>query len=393
MKDRVSYESQVLYVGPAQTGDLGGDVISGLTPAQLHHITNIEHTLETNIETPYNFGSLNPLGNIIPGLVDLNLEFEYNLADAQNEKWLGFDLSDLATSAISGMMSGIRDEQNFYIVTAQKGDAVTQKDTSQFLEQEGLNVVGFGNAVIENYYMEASLDEVPLGRVSAIVSNLTFSSGASGIESPGITSSGCRDETKITIPAPRPDSLQVEALRPSHLNLTFGSGSLPQGGYLFPTGEDRPDNLSTCSLNKFSLNLQLPRRINQRLGSKHPLSKPIRYPAQVILECSALAKDIVSGNLLDIFCASPQDATISMQNPYTQEGNIQVRLKDLHLESQVPQHNLLEKEFIELSFRAPLSSPTGDGPGFYLSGVADTPQETTYGITSGQLLNNQLITR
>lgn len=387
MKDRVSYESQVLYVGPSETGTIGGSVISGLTPVQLNHITKIEHTLETKTEAPYAFGSLNPLGTVIPELVDLNLEFEYNLADAQNEKWLGFDLSDLSSSAISGMLSGIWDEQNFYIVTTQRGDAVTSQDTPEFLKQPGINVVGFGNGVIENYSIEASLEEIPMGRVSAIASNLTFASGASGIESPGIVS-GCRDEGNIIIPAPEFDTLQVEALRPSHLSITFGSGSLPQGGYLFPTGEDLPD-LSSCSLTKFSIDLQLPRRINQRLGSKHPLSKPIRYPAQVILSCTAVTKDIVSGNLLDIFCAHPQDVIISMENPHTEKGNMKIGLKGLSLDSQVPQHNLLEKEFIDLSFIAPLSSPTGDGPGFYISGVADISQETTYGLTAGQLLNNQ----
>ena len=100
MKDRVSYESQILYVGPSSTGIFGDQVISGLTPTQLHKVQSIEQILDTNKSNVYQYGSLNSLGAVVSQPMDVTLEFEYVLADAQNEKWLGFDLSNLTTPAI-----------------------------------------------------------------------------------------------------------------------------------------------------------------------------------------------------------------------------------------------------------------------------------------------------
>ena len=391
MKDRVSYESQVLYVGP--TGIALEQYISGLTPTQLHHIDSIEHSLETNVQFPYAYGSLNPLGSVIVEPLESTLEFEYKLADAQNEKWLGFDLSDLGTSAISGMLSGINDEQNFYIVTTQRGDAVTPEDTSAFLAQDDLNVMSFGNAVIENYSIEASLRTIPAATVSVNVSNFAYSSGASGIPAPGIDASGCRATGRVVIPAPVESDLEVDALRPANISLIFETGNLPYGGALLPSGGARTDGLSVCSLDEFRVVLELPRRINQRLGSKYPLSKPIKYPAQVLFSCSAKSKDVISGNLIDIFCASPQDIVVSMDNPNTESGNMKFAIKSAQLDTNISRHDLIKNEFINLHFIAPLAAPTGNTHGFYLSGVAIAPQETTYGITSEQLLAGTYVSR
>lgn len=392
MKERVSYESQVLYVGPSAVAT--GQYISGLTPTQLHKVTRIDHTLDSNFVTYYNYGSRNPLGQfgVPPSPIDSTLEFEYTLADAQNEKWLGFTLSDFSTSAISGMLNEIDDEQNFYIVTTERGDAVTTKDTQGFLEQENLAVVGLGNVVIENYYIEASLGEIPSARIVAKASNVIYSSGASGIANPAVDQSGCATTGKLVIPAPKESDLEVDALRPSYISLSFDSGQLPYGGVVLPSGEERMDGLAVCSLDQFSLNLQLPRRINQRLGNKYAVSKPIKYPAQAIFSCSAKTKDIITGNLRDLFCSPGQSITVSMESPYTQSGNFKFSLRDAYLDSHLSQHDLVSNESVNLTFVAPLADVSGGpntGMGFFLSGVAERCQNTTYGTTSGQLFASE----
>ena len=393
MKDRVSYESQVLYVGPTQTGTFGSQVLTGITPTQLHHVNRLESTLDTSTEVVYQYGSLDPVGTVRGGVMESTLEFEYHLADAQNEKWLGFDISSLDVPAASGMLQGINDEQNFYILTTKRGDAVTTASTPEFLEQEDISVSAFGNAVIENYYIRASLETIPSAVVSVNASNFSYASGASGILSPAITGSGCKSQETVIVPAPRATQLEVDALRPAYINMYFSSGNLPYGGVALPTGASRTDRISPCSLSDFTLNLQLPRRINQRLGSYYPISKPIKYPAQVLFSCSAKTKDIVSGNLMDFICSSGQDITIEMDNPYTENSNIALKIKNAYLDSHISQHDLLTNEFINLNFVSPLGSASGDSRGLFLSGVAAEPQETTYGISSAQLLSDTLATR
>ena len=114
MKDRVTYASQVLYVGPTGVfGSLGACPISGITPTQLHHINYIEHDIEAPTESAYQFGTLEPMGEARVEPITVKLEFEYNLADLQNEKWLGFTIDNLNTSSISGFLDQKNDEQTF----------------------------------------------------------------------------------------------------------------------------------------------------------------------------------------------------------------------------------------------------------------------------------------
>ena len=388
MKDRVLYTSQILYVGPSgAAGTLGQSAISGVTPTQLHHIKSIEHITETDTTYSYQYGSREPIGAAIAKPVEVSLEFEYNLADAQNEKWLGFNLSPLDTPFISGFLNQENDEQNFYILTTERGDAVTKASTPEFLAQQGMTVNSFGNCVIENYNISASLDTIPAATVKVRADNVEFAHGASGIKCPNDTE--CLIAEKVVLPAPREDNLQVDALRPYYLTLYFESDTLPQGGYVLPTGSGPQDGKSPCSLNSFEINLELPRRISERIGSKYPVSKHIQYPAQVEFSCVAASKDIVSGSLMDIFCAQGNNIIVSMDNPYTEEPNIKIKLKDLHLESEISEHTLLTQEFVTLKFSAPLGSPTGSAVGFYMSGVASAEQLTSYGVSSGQLLENE----
>jgi len=405
MKERVSYESQVLYVGPTQTGvwfgnsgDLvTGESLTGLTPIQLQHVNRIEHTLDTNTETPYQFGTYNPMGKVITEPLLPSLEFEYSLADGYNEKWMGLQLTSgsFSPSSISGLLSGLKAEQNYYILTTQRGDAVTDENISTFLGRDDLQVMAFGNAVIENYYIEASIDSIPSATVQVNASNFTYASGASGFQTPAVNTSGCQETGKIILPPPRQSNLEVDALRPAYISLTFDTGNLPYGGAVLPSGGDPVDNLSSCSIDRFTLNLQLPRRINQTLGNRYPLSKPVQYPSQVLFSCSAKTKDIVSGNLMDIICSTGQRITVEMNNPYNGESNFEFVLENAYLDSNVSQHDLVQNESVNLNFVAPLGAPApfnriGDSSqvagALKIGGAAVKPQSTTYGTTTGQLL-------
>ncbi len=392
MKDRVTYESQALYVGPTGTGVFGGEVISGLIPTELQRIQSLEHYVDTNLVEVYQQGSLNSLGKLIPQPPEVNLEFTYILGDAQNEKWLGLNINSLNTPAIANFISGIHSEQNFYLVTKNRGDIATTQSATSFLEQKGLAVYGFGNGAIERYTMDASLIDVPTATVEVSASNMTFASGASGIESPAVTLSGCRTSDKITIPPARQTSLEVDALRPAYITLNFDTNTLEGGGPVLP-GNSAEDTLSSCSLESFSLNLDLERRNSLTIGNRYTALKKIDFPTDVTLDCTAKVKDVVSGNLMDVFCSGSRDILIQMDNPNNSSGNMKVAIKDAHLQTQVFAHTLLGNETVDLTFNASLSAPDVSSSGFYMSGVAASPQETTYGITEQQLLLNQLATR
>ena len=392
MKDRVTYASQILYVGPSGVaGSLGESQISGVVPTQLHHIKYIEHSIEAENEHVYGYGSKEPIGEAIVSPVDISLEFQYNLADAQNEKWLGFNVSDFQQPFISGFLNQDNDAQNFYILTVQRGDAVTTKTQQEFMQEDSSTVTSFGNAVIENYTIEASVDSIPQATVKVIADNIDYNNGVKNLPCPN--NINCSIDDKVTLPAPREDNLQVDALRSAYLNLYFSSGEMPQGGYILPSENTEPSNLKSCSLESFEINLSLPRRIAQGLGHKHAVSKKIEYPAEVEFSCNAATKDIVSGSLLDIFCAEGRDLIVSINNPNNGEENINIKLKDIHLDSQISEHSLLTQEFVNLNFSSPLGKEHDSNVGMYVSGVAGLPQETYYGTTTGQLYNNETTIR
>ena len=203
----------------------------------------------------------------------------------------------------------------------------------------------------------------------------------------------CNLSDRVTLPAPREDNLETDGLRPAYLNLYFASGEMPQGGYLLPEEGSPSEGLRSCSLDSFEINLSLPRRKAQGIGKKHAVSKHLKYPSEVEFSCHASTRDIISGSLLDIFCAQGNEAIISMNNPYNKESNINIRLKDIHLDSQVSEHSLLTQEFVNLTFSAPLGDSTDSEVGMYVSGIASYPQETYYGTTTGQLMNDKQILR
>ena len=388
MKDRVTYASQILYVGPSGVnGSLGESEISGVVPTQLHHIKYIEHNIETETEDIYAYGNKEPLGHAIISPIDVGLEFQYNLADAQNEKWLGFNVSDFNQPFISGFLNQENDAQNFYILTVERGDAVTSETQQDFIQENNSTVTSFGNGVIENYSIEASVDSIPQATVKVIADNIDYNNGVAGLACPNNIS--CNINDKVTLPAPREDDLEVDALRSAYLNLYFSSGEMPQGGYILPSENPNESNLKSCSLESFQINVSLPRRIAQGIGKRHATSKKIEYPTQVEFSCNAATKDIVSGSLLDIFCAEGRDLIISMNNPNNELENINIKLKDIHLDSQVSEHSLLTQEFVSLNFSSPLGKDHDSKVGIYLSGVAGKPQETYYGTTTGQLYNSQ----
>ena len=94
-----------------------------------------------------------------------------------------------------------------------------------------------------------------------------------------------------------------------------------------------------------------------------------------------------------MFCTPESTVTVEMDNPYNQDNNIIINLKGMYLESEISQTSLIEQETVNLEFSCPLSTPTGDNYGMYISGVAAIPQLTSYGTTSGQFLSGQLAYR
>jgi hypothetical protein len=402
MKDRVTYASRVLYVGPTGVaGSLGESPISGITPTQLHHVNYVEHSIEAPTETAYQFGTLTPMGEAMVKPIDVKLDFEYNLADLQNEKWLGFTVDNLSTSSISGFLDQKNDEQNFYVLTSNSTRAIEEQSQSEFLNNQENYITSFGNCVVESYKIGASLSSVPSASISMDATTIYYSKGVSGIIKPSVDQNGkCWKKKEdiplpqtLIIPKPEEDRLNVDSLRPAYIDMYFSSESCAQGGYVLPTGSSREDSLSSCSLTSFEIELDLPRRKPQRLGSKFPLSKKIKYPAFLRFSCVARAKDLKQGEISNMFCTPESTVTIEMDNPYNLNKNIIINLKGMHLESEISQTSLMNQETVNLEFSCALSSPTGDNYGMYISGVAAPPQLTSYGITSGQFLGGDLAYR
>ena len=68
---------------------------------------------------------------------------------------------------------------------------------------------------------------------------------------------------------------------------------------------------------------------------------------------------------------------------------MKIGIKGAHLQTHFFDHSLTQAENVLLNFEAPLSAANVSQTGFYLSGVASGAQETTYGITEEQLLENR----
>jgi len=402
-RNRVIYQSEALYAGPAPaTGFqfLGGDGskiadVTGTTAVnQLQRVQNINYSFNINRQDINQFGELAAIDRVILDSPTVSLDFSYLLANFGNEKVLGFSPLDGTLSCMSGILNKISDSRNYYVKTVSEGqDAVGETRNAND------EVIAIGNGFLTSYSTDGSVGGLPSVSCNVEALNMAFEAGTGdngGFQSPAVDpENGTRLDQKYRLPQATGDfgtgTMNISVLRPGDITMTFRQRNAENEG----SEADATDaysaigasiGASDAKLQSYSFSFDLSREPIQKLGSRFAFSREISFPVTVGCSVDALVSDITTGALNSVINTDDAyDITVQLKEPNDSSKVVSMyKLKNAKLDSQSFSSSIGDNKSVTLDFSAQIGGPGQTTLGFFMSGNSvGLDQISTYDTNDG----------
>lgn len=314
------------------------------------------------------YGMLDRLDYIIVGAPVATATVDYFPLDGFAENLLGFTSSG-QQAFVSGLIDGTQADKNYFLGIAPPGiDLIGDTNINN------IDVVGLGNGYISNYSMNLAVGQIPRCSVTIEANNAQFYTGASGNASPAINYTTALPVVGPTFSVPTmiayTGAQVVSALRPGDIVLSF-----PRydgiGDYLSGVGQ----------IHVQSVALSVPIALDNitQLGTPYPISRQIRFPVDCTLSIEALAADVNTGSIANIFCNdNPVNLSYSLNLPNcarTGAAAITVNFNQAKLVSRDYTSSVGQNSSVRLTFQNQLQgiSPSYLGYGIVMSGNWGAP--------------------
>ena len=406
-KNRIIYQSEALYAGPAPatgfhlgqrslatiaaTGvdTVGGGLMGVSFVNQLQRIQTANYSFNITRQDVNQFGELAAIDRVILESPTVSLDFSYILGSLVNEHNLGFYVTPSGSadrrSALSGILNKTEDERNYFIKTVAEGaDALGD---SNIATTSPPSVIGIGNGFITSYSTEGAVGDFPTASVSVEALNMDFVAGVSGNFIPAVDpANGTKDSTRkyalpsgmsdagtnpdTTGPQPAANTSGVSALRPGDITLSwYPNGSSTELSQL--TGVV----LTDAKIQSYTMSFDLSRDPLQKLGSKFAFAREISFPVTVSLSVDANLGDVAEGSLADVIDSdAAMDVDIELFAPgagtATQTQRMAMyTLKKCKIDSQEYSSDIGSNKSVSLGFSAQVGGPAQQDVGFFMSGI------------------------
>ena len=406
-KNRIIYQSEALYAGPAPatgfhlgqrslntiaaTGvdSVGAGLMGVSFVNQLQRIQTANYSFNITRQDVNQFGELAAIDRVILESPTVSLDFSYILGSLVNEHNLGFYVTPSGSadrrSALSGILNKTEDERNYFIKTVAEGsDALADSNVATTSPP---SVIGIGNGFITSYSTEGAVGDFPTASVSVEALNMDFVAGVSGNFIPAVDpANGTKDATrKYALPSgmsdagtnpdtvgphPLPNKSGVSALRPGDITLSwYPNGSATELSQL--TGVV----LTDAKIQSYTMSFDLSRDPLQKLGSKFAFAREISFPVTVSLSVDANLGDVGDGSVGDgIDSDAAMDVDIELFAPgagtATQTQRMAMyTLKKCKIASQESSSDIGSNKSISLGFSAQVGGPDQQDVGFFMSGI------------------------
>ena len=406
-KNRIIYQSEALYAGPAPatgfhlgqrslntiaaTGvdSVGAGLMGVSFVNQLQRIQTANYSFNITRQDVNQFGELAAIDRVILESPTVSLDFSYILGSLVNEHNLGFYVTPSGSadrrSALSGILNKTEDERNYFIKTVAEGsDALADSNVATTSPP---SVIGIGNGFITSYSTEGAVGDFPTASVSVEALNMDFVAGVSGNFIPAVDpANGTKDATrKYALPSgmsdagtnpdtvgphPLPNKSGVSALRPGDITLSwYPNGSATELSQL--TGVV----LTDAKIQSYTMSFDLSRDPLQKLGSKFAFAREISFPVTVSLSVDANLGDVADGSLADVIDSdAAMDVDIELFAPgagvATQTQRMAMyTLKKCKIDSQEYSSDIGSNKSVSLGFSAQVGGPAQQDVGFFMSGI------------------------
>lgn len=289
-----------LYVGPSPP-----EAVHTLSSVRsLENVTSWDHDIGQTKEAITVFGALAPADRIALEPPTISMNLSYNSTTLNNEFRLGL-VTDGTSGAFSKILNGQADERNIFLARAGEGlDA-------NGVAGAGMDVVGYGNAVISSYSFEAAVGDFPTTTVGFSALNIaTYADGVSEIVPSIDSTTGLRHTGTFTLPAYTGSSPTGDAiLLPGDITVNFGSLS----GVVYA--------LSGACVQGVNFQIDFGRTPIQCLGSKYYTSNTIEGSIPITFSADVFAQDLTVGSLASFLCnQTGGTASVTVRRPNCNQG-------------------------------------------------------------------------
>jgi len=343
-RKRVIYQSEALFVGG--TGDA--------TPKQLNRVQSANYSFEVTRQDVNQYGQLAAIDRIILEQPTVNFDFSYYLNSGENEKNLGFSVATgigsltTGTPALSQILTGGKDTNNYYILTVGEG-----KDAN-IDGKSGGKVIGIGNGFLSSYSMEASVGNIPTVSVNGEGMNMRFYANTDSQTLPTINpEDGSSVVGTFTIPTPVTGD-GYSALRPGDVDLTI-AGS---------TGVVASD----LKIQKASIKFDLGRDPIQKLGSRFAFTREIKFPVTVTMSVDAIMGDIEAANLADVINndSAKYDLQVKINKPNSDTEAVSYVVRGAKLDSQDFSSSIGDNKSVTINWSTQIGGPSDTNHGLFI---------------------------
>lgn len=364
-RNRVYFNELNLFVGPTpctgqhfSSGNSGLNLINELSRVQSATLDFALNPTDIN-----EFGRADRIDAIFLSAPTVNLSFTYFPLDGLNEKYLGFNSKDINASMLSGILTAVTDQKNYFLAISPQG---VNDDYDN--DQNNRNVISIGNGFVTNYTLNGAVGQVPTVNVTVDALNVKFDTGVRDKLLPAIDPSNGQAITTWNFTVPTGQTYTganiPAALRPGEISLEFPiTGEL--GVYL--------SGNSSVNIQSFSLSIPVTRTDINRIGSLFDFTKTLNLPLTSTLTVSALLTDIRADSLNNVLCNyMNNNFTIRMRQPSCTNAGadaILINFKNAKLVSESFGFGIGNNATTDATFTAQISASNNADSGPSFSGI------------------------
>lgn len=396
-RNRTIYQVMALYAGPSPatgyhysifgtgvpssdygtvTGTSGLEEISGIDEntfddnlkneiSQLSRVQNFDEDFTRNFTDVNQFGNLAAIDRIEVENPDVTASFSYYITDGKNEENLGLTVYGTGTSdnelksTISGLLTKVTDEKNYFLLIADEGNDAAGFDGSSS------GIIGVGNGFLTSYTVNAAVGEIPTADVEIEGLNIrVYSESVGDSVIPAVNPVDGTNLTGRKFTLPQATSITgvnvITALQPGDIVMT-----IPTSGALGFDSED-------LKIQDFTLSFDLARTPLQKLGNRFAFSREIDFPVTATLEVNAEVGDLQDGNLSDLLCGDGEkNFSIDLKKPgceTNKESAIKYLFRGAKLVSQSFSSSIGDNATMTASYEVQIGGPQETAKGIFIKG-------------------------
>lgn len=424
-RPRVIYQTEALYVCSDATGyHFGNDTIndsscelrnidatgcSGNLVRQLHRIQGVNFDYKINWTNVDQYGQGERLDFMMLTTPDINLDFEYLLADGYNEQLMGFLVDGKRQALTNHIYDTFRKVgSNFFLLTSDYGYDAIGTDLS--VKPETKRIVGIGNAFLSQYALMAEVDKLPRARVTFEGYNVRSYTGICNLPLPSVNPnedcmlSELGKDLRFSLPDPEQGIMYekvsgmedlyvkpgVTALRPGDIRIDLQNRSVVTeqlSGFNHTFGESGRSNYDrgAASIQGFALNIPLGNTRMHRVGTHLEWTRSINFPVNAELQVDGIVGELKKGGFKAELCQHPFDIRIVMHDcrclvdccnvAVQKHQNITVEFRGATLRGEDIQSNISDNKRVSLRFTTQIGSEDDLENGIFISGKSFIPEK------------------